>query len=342
LEETVLKVSVVITVYNLENFVAEAIQSVLSQTHPANEIIVVDDGSKDGSVKAIESFGDQVKLVKMEKNSGVLPAFLAGIKASSGDILSFLDGDDVWMPEKLEKVMKVFERDADVMMITHFHEWINKEGVATGETDATHANMKRITSIAHNEEELDHLLKNSILCYKGVWLGSAFCIRRSNLPLEAYEKWVTSLPGTGLSHQDQPLAAYMIYANPGKRIHLINEVLFRYRVYPTNSSGSSINLPSAIRTVKRSIATVSRTRDIVGRKPEWKEENYRQQMKLMELEFYRELYNKRRWKAFAYYLKLLSGYWDKPQKIKETKRLVACLLIGPTKFLRLKTKKRFS
>jgi glycosyltransferase involved in cell wall biosynthesis len=335
-------ISVIITVFNLESFVRLAIQSVLDQTYPADEIIVVDDGSSDDSIKVIESFESKVKLVKMEKNSGVLPAFLAGIKASTADILCFLDGDDTWMPDKLQKVMAVFEQHPDVMMVTHLHEWINKEGIVTGETDVTHTNLKRITSVAHDEKEMDFLLKNSILCYKGVWLGSAFCIRRSDLDLQAYEKWVTSLPGTELSHQDQPLAAYMIYANPYKRIHLINEVLFHYRVYATNSSGSSVNIPAAIRTISRSIATVSRTADIVQRKPEWKEENYKQQMKLMELKFYLELYSKKRWNAFSYYLKLLSGYWTRDQKIKETKRLFACLVLGPTKFLQLKTKKRFN
>jgi glycosyltransferase involved in cell wall biosynthesis len=336
------KISVIITVFNLEHFVAGAIESVLGQTVKPDEIIVVDDGSSDGSVKVIESYGDRVKLIRMEKNSGVLPAFLTGLKASSGDILSFLDGDDIWMPGKLEKVMRVFEKDPEAMIVTHLHEWIDDKGNVTGIKDDTHRNLQRISSLTRDEKDLDRLLKNSLLCYKGVWLGSAFCIRRRDLDLRAYEKWVDSLPGKNLSHQDQPLAAFLIHSNPDKRIHLINEVLFQYRVYPTNSSGSSINVQAAVRTIERSIATVTRTRDIVSRHPSWKEENFRQNMKLMELEFYKDLYTKKRAKALSRYFKLFFSYWNGRQKVKETRRLMACLLLGPSKFLQLKTRHRFS
>lgn len=333
--------SVIITVYNLEAFAGLAIESVLQQTKKADEVIVVDDGSTDNSAAVIERYKDQVRLVRMEKNSGVLPAFLTGIKAASGDILCFLDGDDIWMPEKMEKVISAFEQNRDVMMVTHIHQWIDKEGNVTGEVDETHRNVQRIVSLAKDAAHLDALIKNSILCYKGVWLGSAFCIRRSDLDLEAFEQWVNSLAGKELSHQDQPLAAFLIYSNPHKKIHLINEALFKYRVYPTNSSGSSINVQSAIKTINRSIATVQRTKDIVLRNPAWKEEGYMQRMKLLELEFYRDLYMNKRANAISRYFTLLKGYWSKEQKLKETKRLIACLILGPAKFLRMKTTRRF-
>src|SRR5215217_2393273 len=168
-----MKISVVITVYNLENFVAKSIETVLNQTLKADEIIVVDDGSKDRSVEIIEKYADKVKLVKMEKNSGVLPAFIEGLKHCSGDILGFLDGDDLWMQDKLEKVAGVFKEHDDAMMVTHLHQWIDKDGIPTKEIDSTHRNLKRIVSITEDPVEQDRLLKNSILCYKGVWLGSA-------------------------------------------------------------------------------------------------------------------------------------------------------------------------
>jgi glycosyltransferase involved in cell wall biosynthesis len=334
-------VSVIITVYNLEGFVARAIESALNQTIKPDEIIVVDDGSKDDSVKVIESFGDRVKLVRMEKNSGVLPSFLAGIKQSKGDILSFLDGDDIWMPNKLEKVLAVFQQHEDAMMVTHLHRWIDKDDVPTNVVDATHLNLKRIVDTAANTDQMDALLKNSILCYKGVWLGSAFCVRRRHFDIADYETWVSSLPGKELSHQDQPLAAYLILKNPEKKIYFINEALFLYRVYPTNSSGSTVNLESAIKTLNRSIATVSRTRDIVQRNKRWKEENFMQEMKLTELQFYKDLYQKKNAKALKAYVRLFSSYWDRQRRIKETKRFVACAILGPTKFLQTKTKKRF-
>jgi glycosyltransferase involved in cell wall biosynthesis len=328
-------------VYNLERFVKESIQSVLNQTIRPHEIIVVDDGSIDNSVEVISGFKN-VQLIRMEKNSGVMPAFLAGIKASHGNILAFLDGDDVWMPDKLEKVLNEFMKDPKIMMVTHMHQWVDEKGKELDTRDETHINCERIVSLGVDSNAQDELLKRSILALKGVWLGSAFCIRRDALDLEEYEDWVYSLEGKELTHQDQPLAAYLIFKSPGRTIRLIYERLFKYRVYATNSSGSSVNIESALKTLNRSRATLVRTIDIVRRNPEWKEEYYKQQMKLKELEYYRELYTKRRWKAFSHYLTLFLDYWDKKQKIKETKRLIVCIFLGPSKFLQLKTKKRFS
>lgn len=335
-------ISVIITAYNLEKYIGLAIDSVLKQTIPANEIIVVDDGSSDSSVKVIENFGNKVKLIKMEKNSGVLLSFLAGLKASSGEILSFLDGDDIWMVQKLEKVIEVFKNHSDVMMITHLHEWIDKDGKRSNVIDDTHRNLERITQKAKDRYDLDRLLKNSLLCYKGVWLGSAFCIRRSYLDLNSYENWVLPMPGKELSHQDQPLAAYLIHTNSEKKIHLINEVLFQYRVYSTNSSGSSIDVKSAIKTVNRSIATVLRTMNIVEQNPSWREENYHQKMKLRELKFYLNLYTGKRLTALKGYFALFTNYWNRDEKIKEIKRLMICMLFGPERFLKMKTKRRFN
>jgi hypothetical protein len=134
----------------------------------------------------------------------------------------------------------------------------------------------------------------------------------------------------------------IIHANPEKKIYFINDVLFRYRVYSNNSSGSSINRKAALKTVSRSIATVSRTKDIVEQHPSWKEENFNQKMKLLELEFYNDLYSKKRIDAFRSYFRLFFLYWQTQEKIKETKRLVACTLLGPDKFFRIKSKKNFS
>lgn len=336
-----MKVSTIITVYNLENFIEEAIHSVLRQTRKPDEIIVVDDGSTDNSVEIVKKFGSEIKLIQMKKNSGVLVSFIEGIKASSGTILSFLDGDDIWMEDKLDKVCKIFDTFSDAMMVTHLHQYIDSNGSSLNIVDDTHKNIKRIISRAHNVEEQDRMLKSSILSYRGVWLGSAFCVKRDAIDFKDYEQWVLELPGKELSHQDQPLAAYMIYTNPSKKIFLLNEKLFKYRIYTTNSSGSSANVESAIRTIKRSVATVVRTKNIVEQKPEWKEERFNQKMKLQELEFYEFIYTKKRYRAFKRYINLFVRYWNWKKKIKETQRIIACFLLGPENFLKMKTKQRF-
>ncbi|MDA2909713.1 glycosyltransferase family 2 protein [Nitrospiraceae bacterium AH_259_D15_M11_P09] len=94
------QVSVVIPVYNGERYLAEAIQSVVGQTYRDFELIVVDDGSTDGSALVARSFGDAVRYY-YQKNGGLSKARNAGIALARATYIAFLDHDDLWMPHKL-------------------------------------------------------------------------------------------------------------------------------------------------------------------------------------------------------------------------------------------------
>ncbi len=96
-------VSVVITNYNGERFIEKAIRSVLDQTYPHWELIVVDDASRDGSVEKIRRFTDpRIRLYVNERNEQVSYTHNVGIEACRGQYIAFLDNDDLWTPEKLE------------------------------------------------------------------------------------------------------------------------------------------------------------------------------------------------------------------------------------------------
>jgi glycosyltransferase involved in cell wall biosynthesis len=99
--------SVVVTSYNYARFLEAAIESALSQTHPETEVIVVDDGSTDGSRDVIASFGGEVTAV-LKPNGGQGSAVNAGFQASRGDVVLFLDSDDVLMPRALEEAVGRF------------------------------------------------------------------------------------------------------------------------------------------------------------------------------------------------------------------------------------------
>lgn len=94
-------VSVIIPNYNYAHYLPETLDSVLAQTYPGVEIIVVDDGSRDDSTTVIRSYGDRVRLIE-QKNQGVSAARNRGVQESSGELVAFLDADDVWLPKKLE------------------------------------------------------------------------------------------------------------------------------------------------------------------------------------------------------------------------------------------------
>jgi len=110
-------ISVIISSYNYGRFVGTTINSVLEQTFPAHEIIIVDDGSTDNSAEVIGSFGERVKFVQ-QKNQGVCVARNNGAKMATGEILAFLDSDDIWKPYKLEKQVKAFQADEEVGLVS--------------------------------------------------------------------------------------------------------------------------------------------------------------------------------------------------------------------------------
>ncbi|MUL39029.1 glycosyltransferase family 2 protein [Gloeocapsopsis dulcis] len=111
-------VSVIINNYNYGRFLPEAIDSVLNQTYTNLEIIVVDDGSSDNSREVIASYQDKIVPV-LKENGGQASAFNAGFKASSGDIICMLDSDDVFIPEKVTEIVKIFNHYPDIGWCFH-------------------------------------------------------------------------------------------------------------------------------------------------------------------------------------------------------------------------------
>ena len=109
-----MKISVVIPAYNAEKWVGRAIESVLKQTRQADEILVVDDGSVDGTAEVARSFGDKVRLIQQE-NAGVSVARNAGINAAVGDWIAFLDSDDEWFYTYLQKQVELLGRNLDLV-----------------------------------------------------------------------------------------------------------------------------------------------------------------------------------------------------------------------------------
>jgi glycosyltransferase involved in cell wall biosynthesis len=107
-------VSVVIPAYNAVATVGDAVASVLEQTVDDLEVLVVDDGSDDGTRAVVEAIADpRLHLIRQE-NAGVCAARNAGIRVARGDYVALLDADDLWLPVKLERQLAVFKQEPDV------------------------------------------------------------------------------------------------------------------------------------------------------------------------------------------------------------------------------------
>lgn len=102
-------VSVIIPTYNRARYVAQAINSVLAQTVTPEEIIVVDDGSTDNTQEVLKRFGDRIRYIS-QNNAGPGIARNTGIKSSQNEYIAFLDSDDLWEPNRLERQLAAAER----------------------------------------------------------------------------------------------------------------------------------------------------------------------------------------------------------------------------------------
>ena len=125
-------ISVIIPVYNGERYLAEAIESALAQTYRPVEIIVVDDGSTDGTARVAERFSPPARLFFQTK-SGVGPARNRGVSKARGSFLSFLDADDLWPPDRLSCQMAAFNADPTLdMVFGHAQQFISPELTGRG------------------------------------------------------------------------------------------------------------------------------------------------------------------------------------------------------------------
>ncbi|MEA3500414.1 MAG: glycosyltransferase, partial [Candidatus Marinimicrobia bacterium] len=118
-----IKISVIIPVFNRENTISRAIDSVLNQTYKPLEIIVVDDGSTDKTDDILKSYSDKIKVIH-QKNSGVSAARNNGIKNSVGKWIALLDSDDEWLPNKLQLEVDYINKNHRINILQTEEIWI--------------------------------------------------------------------------------------------------------------------------------------------------------------------------------------------------------------------------
>jgi glycosyltransferase involved in cell wall biosynthesis len=124
-------VSILINNYNYERYLREAIDSALNQTYPNTEVIVVDDGSTDNSREIIAIYENKIIPVYKE-NGGQASALNAGFAVSRGEIVCLLDSDDVWLPQKVEKVVEAFCSYPGAAVVYHTVQNIDEAGTPNG------------------------------------------------------------------------------------------------------------------------------------------------------------------------------------------------------------------
>jgi len=157
------KISVIIPVYGVDKYIANTVRSVLEQTYKNFELLIIDDQSPDLSIKICQQFTDpRIKIIHQE-NRGLAGARNTGIRHAKGDYLAFLDGDDLWLPEKLEKHFEHLESSPKIGVSFSRSACINEAGDFLG---------------TYLMSKLHEITPLSLLCDNPIGNGSAAVIRR--------------------------------------------------------------------------------------------------------------------------------------------------------------------
>lgn len=123
-------VSIITPAYNAEKYIAETIESVLAQTYPNWEMLIVNDCSTDNTAKIVQSYAakdKRIKLINLTENSGAAVARNTAIQNAKGRYIAFLDSDDLWKKEKLQKQLKFMQQNGYAFMFTAYEHFKNKK-----------------------------------------------------------------------------------------------------------------------------------------------------------------------------------------------------------------------
>jgi len=348
-----MKISTIIILYNLEKYIDDAIQSVLGQTRQSDEIIVVDDCSTDGSSDIVAKYRDRVIHIKQEENIGTLRNSLAGLKAATGDVVAFLDGDDVWMPKKLEAIEKEFLEDEEVVLVSHDFIEVDKNLQYVHDwnvSNETRLNTRRITK-RYPKKEWSDKMRESILLTKGFWLGSAYAVRKEAISLETFEMVLAQQRPPKLTYVkghrwrdtlDNVLAPFIVASNANFKVGFVNEVLFKHRAHGNNSTSSlsAISLEKALSTVARWQSVNATTYSLIAdtltdRTIEERYTKLHEELELLKLQ-----YTGKKVKAIGTFISLVPLLLSQRTIGHEFMQLVATTFFGAEAFITWNTKRK--
>lgn len=132
--EAIPKISVLMPVYNRQDFVSQAIESILAQTYPDFEFIIINDGSTDDTKKIVENYAktdERIKLINNPTNLGLIDSLTIGLKYAQGEYIARMDSDDISLPDRFEKQLAYMEEHPDIGVVGCWFKWINADGVVS-------------------------------------------------------------------------------------------------------------------------------------------------------------------------------------------------------------------
>lgn len=206
-------VSIIMPAFNAEKYIGESIQSVMNQTFSNWELIIADDKSTDNTIEKIKQFNDsRIRVIELSKNSGAAVARNKAIERAKGSYLAFLDSDDLWHPEKLEKQLA----------------FMLENNILFSSTKYANVNSKN--------QLLDVTMNHSVLDYNGVL---KYCPGNSTVMYNVKELGKFYIPDI---KKRNDFVMWLKVIKDAKNLYGLPEVLTYYRVREDGLSSNKSNL----------------------------------------------------------------------------------------------------
>ena len=198
-----MRVSAIVALHNARPYIGATLDSILGQTRPPDEVIVVDDGSTDGGAAVVADYGDAVRLLRQE-NHGATTALNVGIRAAGGELIAFLDHDDLWTPDKLALQCAVLGEEPDLDgVFAHVEIFLSEDAAGLGGRYAV------------PDAPLAGISKNTLLARRSVF--DRFGLFDESLRTADFVPWWARAAALGF------------------RYRMLETVLARRRIHETNS-----------------------------------------------------------------------------------------------------------
>ncbi len=238
-------ISICMATYNGEKYIKEQLDCIYKQTVQPDEVIICDDGSRDGTVKQIQAFieeydlQDKWKLICNPVQKGYPGNFYYCMSLAQGDIVFLADQDDVWSLQKLEKMTAIMEREAEMQILACKMELVDAEG----------NDIKTIIkpNYSTETEQTDKVTLEKVL-YKNEWSGMVLAYRNS-----WYREHMAKIQNTKLPHD---LAICIMAAAEGK-MYQLDSILAWHRRHDNNAAGEEHRI-SKLLDKERKIADIEK------------------------------------------------------------------------------------
>lgn len=198
-------VSIIVPAYNAARWLRETIDSVLAQTYPDFELVIVDDASTDDTVAIARDTGDpRVRVIESEKNAGAAISRNVGIEAARGEYLAFLDADDIALPQRIERQVSFLERHPDVGLCGSWLQTIGaRRDVWTAYRDHDHIKAELLFRSG--------LLGGTVMCRRSLLMAHGLRYDPAYPISEDYDLWTRCADVMRLANLQEVLLLYRLH-----------------------------------------------------------------------------------------------------------------------------------